>query len=270
MENGGVTTDLVMCSTCSGFVYMKERTSVPKPDEEVVEVVREAEKMRDLLRAVLLHGPLQEMEPAEATKKQWQVLRRRRRIMMETKRCPTCSGSIMVETKSCPIWEEGKSCPTWKEGIEFMPVVRKRKKIATQDEEIVAELKRLMEESSGLKEKKAKSEDKEGSGSKKKAKRSSEMVQPKVEENSESAVGNRKTKMVTRRMDKDIDVLPPLRRSLFYDKYHTNIRIVDTYDAHVAAETLFIQCLQCHYRIKGYAEYQEEVTDDEGEDHKLV
>ncbi|KAF8726887.1 hypothetical protein HU200_019367 [Digitaria exilis] len=230
---------------------MKERTSVPKPDEEVVEVVREAEKMRDLLRAVLLHGPLQEMEPAEATKKQWQ---------------------------------EGK-------------------KIATRDDEIVAELKRSREESSGLKEKKAKSEDKEGSGSKKKAKRSSEMegsgskeakmfyseeanmqltrldaleileqppVKPKVEENSESAVGNRKTKMVTRRMDKDIDGLPPLRRPLFYDKYHTNIRIVDTYNAHVAAETLFIQCLQCHYRIKGYAEYQEEVTDDEGEDHKLV
>lgn len=91
----------------------------------------------------------------------------------------------LVETKSCPIWEEGKSCPTWKEGIEFMPILRslvgkERKKIATQDEAIVAgsllansrsELKRSREEgkrfSSGLKEKKARS--------KKKAKRSSEV-----------------------------------------------------------------------------------------------
>lgn len=96
-------------------------------------------------------------------------------------------------------------------------------------------------------------------------------VKPKVEENSESAVGNRKTKMVTRRMDKEsIHYLLPPRRPLFYDKYHVTKRIVDTYNAHVGVDNLFIQCLQCHYRIKGYAEYQEEVTDDEGEDHKLV
>jgi len=36
-----------------------------------VEVVTEAEKMRDLMQVVLLHGPFQEKEPAEATKKQW-------------------------------------------------------------------------------------------------------------------------------------------------------------------------------------------------------
>ena len=54
-----------MCSTCSGFVLRRRHRA------EVVEVVKEAEKMRDLMQAVLLHGPFQEKEPAEATKKQW-------------------------------------------------------------------------------------------------------------------------------------------------------------------------------------------------------
>ena len=77
-----------MCSTCSSFVMRKERIAIPDPDEEVVEVVTEAEKMRDLMQAVLLHGPFQEKEPAEATKKQWQVLRRRRMIMMGDQEVP--------------------------------------------------------------------------------------------------------------------------------------------------------------------------------------
>ena len=169
-------TEWVMCSTCSGFVFRKRRTS------EVVEVVKEAKKMWDLMNAVLLHGPLQEREPAEATKEQWTVLQKGRMIMMETKKCPTCSGSLL------------EACPTssMEEGSEFMAVLpseggMERKKIATEDEAMVADarseqkLKQSREEgkrsSSGLEEKKkAKSEDKEGSGSKrKKAKRSSEV-----------------------------------------------------------------------------------------------
>jgi len=97
----GFPVELVMCSTCSGFVIRKEPTAIPDPDEEVMEVLREAEKMRDLMKAVLLHGPLQEKEPAEATKKQWQVLRRRRMIMMETKRCPACSRSLLEMCPTC-------------------------------------------------------------------------------------------------------------------------------------------------------------------------
>jgi len=59
MENGGemmrgFASELVMCSTYSGFVMRKERTAIPDPDEEVV---TEAEKMRDLMQVVLLHGP---------------------------------------------------------------------------------------------------------------------------------------------------------------------------------------------------------------------
>jgi len=62
MENGGemmqgFASELVMCSTCSSFVMRKERIAIPDPDEEVVEVVTEAEKMRDLMQVVLLHGP---------------------------------------------------------------------------------------------------------------------------------------------------------------------------------------------------------------------
>jgi hypothetical protein len=153
-------------------VFRKRRTA------EVVEVVKEVEKMRDLMKAVLEHGPLQEIEPAEATKEQWKVLQRRRRIMMETKKCPTCSGSPPTSSRE--------------EGSELMAVLpsqggMERKKIATEDEAMVADarweqkLKQSREEgkrsSSRLKEKKkAKSEDKDGSGSKKKkAKRSSEV-----------------------------------------------------------------------------------------------
>ena len=91
--------------------------------------------------------------------------------MMETKKCPSCSGSLL---EACPTssMEEGEM---------------ERKKIVTEDEAMVADarseqkLKQSREEgkrsSSGLEEKKkAKSEDKEGSGSKKKkAKRSSEV-----------------------------------------------------------------------------------------------
>jgi predicted secreted protein len=147
MENGGGTmrrlaaTEWVMCSTCSGFVFRKRRTA------EVVEVVKEVEKMRDLMKAVLEHGPLQEIEPAEATKEQWKVLQRRRRIMMETKKCPTCSGSPPTSSRE--------------EGSELMAVLpsqgrMERKKIATEDEAVVADarseqkLKQSREEGSEL------------------------------------------------------------------------------------------------------------------------
>ena len=202
----GFPVELVMCSTCSGFVIRKEPTAIPDPNEEVVEVLREAEKMRDLMKAVLLHGPLQEKEPAEATKKQWQVLRRRRMIMMETKRCPACSRSLIdmcptcsrrlsekpgpdEEDKAAGSKEKKKS--SREEGSELMAVLpsqggKESKKIATEDEAMVANArsvkttKRSREEgkrsSSGLKKKKkAKSEDKEGSGSMIKAMRSSEV-----------------------------------------------------------------------------------------------
>jgi hypothetical protein len=33
---------------------------------------------------------------------------------------------------------------------------------------------------------------------------------------------------------------------------------------------VFLEYLQCHSSIKGYAEVQLEATDDEGDDHKLV
>ncbi|XP_072147025.1 uncharacterized protein [Setaria viridis] len=376
MENGGGTmrrlpdTGLVMCSTCSGFLLRMKRTSVPKPDEEVLEVVTGAEKMRALMKAVLLHGPLQEIEPAEATKEQWKVLQRRRRIMMETKKCPTCSGSLL---EACPTCfrsllqkpgpdEEDKAMvadpgskagskekmSSREEGSEFMAVLpsqgrKERMKIATEDEAMVADarseqkLKRSREEgkrsSSGLKEKKkAKSEDKEGSGSKKKAKRSSEMEgsgskeakmkgsgleeEAKIEfivksvggdrktkmeikrmlkkafeilnelpvksqseeakmEDSESAVGNRKTKMVTYRVDKKtIDFLknhPPLKPPpIGACEPELRQRFIDITAPYVEVERVLLEYLQCHYSIKGYAEVQLEVTDDEGDDHKLV
>nr|XP_034570851.1 uncharacterized protein LOC117835610 [Setaria viridis] len=143
-----------------------------------------------------------EIEPAEATKEQWKVLQRRRRIMMETKKCPTCSGSLLEkpgpdEEDKAMVADPGSKAgskekmSSREEGSEFMAVLpsqggKERMKIATEDEAMVADarseqkLKRSREEgkrsSSGLKEKKkAKSEDKEGSGSKKKAKRSSEV-----------------------------------------------------------------------------------------------
>ena len=200
MENGGerrrgFASDLVMCSTCSGFVIRKRPTAIPDPDEEVVEVVTEAEKMRDLMKAVLLHGPLQEKEPAEATKKQWQVLRRRRMIMMETKRCPACSRSLIdmcptcsrrlsekpgpdEEDKAAGSKEKKKS--SREEGSELMAVLpsqggKECKKITMEDEAMVVnarsvkKTKRSREEgkrsSSGLKKKAAKSEDKKGNRS---------------------------------------------------------------------------------------------------------
>ena len=102
--------------------------------------------------------------------------------MMQTKKCPTCSGSLL------------EACPTssMEEGSVFMAVLpseggMERKKIATEDEAMVANArsvkksKRSREEgkrssSGSKKKKKARSEDKEGSGSKKKkAKRSSKL-----------------------------------------------------------------------------------------------
>ena len=191
----GFPVELVMCSTCSGFVIRKEPTAIPDPNEEVVEVLREAEKMRDLMKAVLLHGPLQEKEPAEATKKQWQVLRRRRMIMMETKRCPACSRSLLEMCPTCSRKlseklgpdEEDKAAgsnekkkSSREEGSELMAVLpsqggKECKKIAMEDEAMVVnarsvkKTKRSREEgkrsSSGLKKKKAKSEDKKGNRS---------------------------------------------------------------------------------------------------------
>jgi hypothetical protein len=93
-----------MCSTCSGFISRRWRIAIPNPQEEVV---TKAEKMRDLMKVVLLHGPLQEIEPAEAMKEQWKVLQKRRMIMMETKKCPTSSGSLLLESCSISSREEG-------------------------------------------------------------------------------------------------------------------------------------------------------------------
>ena len=190
VEDGeGKTMEVVMCSTCSGFLVRKKRIAMD-PDEEVLEVVKEAEKMRDLMQAVLQHGPFQEKEPAEATKEQWQVLRRRRMIMMETKRCPACSHSLLNMCAACSrSLEEDKAAgskekkkKSSREEVSQSLGGKERKKIATEDEAMVAKKsKRSREEgkrsSSGLKKKKkkAKSEDKEGSGSEKKAKRSSEV-----------------------------------------------------------------------------------------------
>ncbi|CAD6337923.1 unnamed protein product [Miscanthus lutarioriparius] len=330
MENGGGTmrrfpaTEWVMCSTCSGFVRRRGHRA------EVVEVVKEAKKMWDLMKAVLLHGPLQEREPAEATKEQWTVLQKGRMIMMETKKCPTCSGSLL------------EACPTssMEEGSEFMAVLPseggvERKKIAMEDEAMVADarseqkLKQSREEgkrsSSGLEEKKAKSEDKEGSGSKKKkAKRSSEMdgsgskeakmngselkEEAKIEDTIksdgvdrktkmeifrykkafkslidqppvkfqwevESAVGNRKTKMVTQRLDKkSIHIFKnqPPPKPLIDNSLYVNQRMIDIITAHDEVDRVLLEYLQCHSSIKGYAEVQLEVTDGEGDDHKLV
>ncbi|CAD6341123.1 unnamed protein product [Miscanthus lutarioriparius] len=390
-------TEWVMCSTCSGFVFRKRRTS------EVVEVVKEAEKMRDLMKAVLRHGPLQEIEPAEATKKQWQDLQTRRRIMMETKRCPTCSGSLLEVCPTCchsllqkpgpdeedkamvadpgskaglkekkkRSREEGSVDPGSKaglkekkkrsreEGSELMAVLpsqggNQRKKIATEDEAMVADArseqksKRSREEgktsSSGLKErKKAKNggqwikgggedggqriegggedggqrirdggqrikgggEDGgqriEGGGQdrghhqidygnrktkmeiRRLLKKTVEILnqppvkpQPKEEakmEDSESAVRNRKTKMVTKRLDKkSIDILmnQPPPKPVIYNTLYVNQHMIDMITAHDEVDCVFLEYLQCHSFIKGYAEYQVEVTDDEDDDHKLV
>lgn len=365
MENGGRTkrrlpvVEMVMCSTCSGFVLRSKRK--PNPDEEVVEVVAEAEKMRDMLRAVLLHGPLQKMEPAEATRKQRQILQRRRRILMETKRCPACSGSplepcptrfrSLLEEKPRPDVEDkammmvadprskAGSKSSREEVSEFMALLRSEdgKEIATEDATSSEhKLKRSKEEgkrsSSGSKEKKkAKGDDKEGSGSsKKKAKRSNEVEgsgskeaemegsgsidevliegivesigggmkakmqvgralkkvieildktpvkiereEPMKEDDIELAGGDRKTKMVTQRLDKScVDLLMnrPRPKPIPYDKYLTNQCAIDAITAMDKVDSLFHGYLQYQSIIKGYAEYQLEVTDGEGYHWKM-
>jgi len=336
MENGGEwkrrLPEMVMCSTCSGFVLRNKRK--PNPDEEVV---AEVEKMRDMLRAVLVHGPLQMVEPAEATRKQRQILQRRRRILVATKRCPACSGSPLepCPTRFCSLLAKKRE-----EVSEFMALLWSDggKEISTEDEAMVAnakssehKLKRSREEgSSGSKEKKkAKGDDKEGSGSsKKKAKRSNEVegsglkeaemegsgygvliegivesvgggMKTKVQvrrvlkkiieildkppvkiereepmkEDIELPGGDRKTKMVTQRLDeKCVDLLKnrPRPKPTPHDKYLTNRRIIDAITAMDKVDRLFHGYLQYQSIIQGYAEYQLEVPGDEGDDWKLA
>ena len=264
MENGGGTmrrlpeAQWVMCSTCSGFVSRMQRTTIPNE-----EVVTEAEKMRNLMKAVLLHGPLQEIEPAEATKEQWKVLKRRRRIMMETNKCPTCSGPLL------------EACPTSsrEEFSEFMAVLlqggKERKKIATEDEAMVADAR------SEHKLKRSKIEDiiKSDRVDRKTKieiwrllKKSMEILnQPPVKsqseeakmEDSESAVGNSKTKMVvTKRLDKNyIDILKnkPPPKPLILETHHMNQRTIDKFTAYDEVDRVLLEYLQCHSIIKGYA-----------------
>ncbi|XP_039799932.1 uncharacterized protein LOC120664695 isoform X1 [Panicum virgatum] len=346
MENGGGTKrrlpEMVMCSTCSGFVLRNKRK--PNPDEEVV---AEAEKMRDMLRAVLLHGPLQMVEPAEATRKQRQILQRRRRILVETKRCPACSGSPLelCPTRFCSLLakkprpdEEDKAMmmvadPRSKAGSkssreevsEFVALLWSDggKEISTEDEAMVADakssehkLKRSREEGSGSSKKKAKrSNEVEGSGSKEAEMEGSGSIdkvliegivesvgggmktkvqvrrvlkkvieildkppvkierEEPIKEDIELPGGDRKTMMVTQRLDeKCIDLLKnrPRPKPIPYDKYLTNRRTIDAITAMDKVDRLFHGYLQYQSIIKGYAEYQLEVPDDEGDDWKLV
>ena len=46
--------------------------------------------------------------------------------------------------------------------------------------------------------------------------------------------------------------------------------MIDIITAHDEVDSVLLEYLQCHSSIKGYAEVQLEVTDDEGDDHKLV
>jgi len=92
-------------------------------------------------------------------------------------------------------------------------------------------------------------------------------------EDSESAVGNRKTKMVTQRLDKkSIHIFKnqPPPKPLIDNSLYVNQRMIDIITAHDEVDRVLLEYLQCHSSIKGYAEVQLEVTDDEGDDHKLV
>ncbi|CAL4910306.1 unnamed protein product [Urochloa decumbens] len=192
MENGGESmrrfpSEIVMCSTCSGFVMRRHTTM--DPYEEVVEVVTEAEKMRKF-RAVCRYGLLQLVEPAEATMEQWRVLRRRR--------LTEGSGSKKAETEDTESREEVKM------------------------------------------------------------------------EVSESAGGNGKTKMVTRRMYKEsIDVLlnlHPLVKPFTFTTSDPLMRgMFARRNAEYEVDCEFQQYLRIQSVLKGYAEYQLEVTDDEDE-----
>lgn len=208
---------MVMCSTCSGFVLRNKRK--PNPDEEVV---AEVEKMRDMLRAVLVHGPLQMVEPAEATRKQRQILQRRRRILVATKRCPACSGSPLepCPTRFCSLLAKKRE-----EVSEFMALLWSDggKEISTEDEAMVAnakssehKLKRSREEGSGSSKKKAKrSNEVEGSGSKEAEMEGSGSIdEVLIEGIVESVGGGMKTKVPVRRvLKKIIEILdkPPVK-----------------------------------------------------------
>lgn len=91
-------------------------------------------------------------------------------------------------------------------------------------------------------------------------------------EDSESAVGNRKTKMVTKRLDKkSIDIFSqPPPKPLIHNSPYMNRHMIDIITARDEVDRVFLEYLKCHSSIKGYAEVQLEVTDDEGDDHKLV
>jgi len=107
----------------------------------------------------------------------------------------------------------------------------------------------------------------EGSGSKEEAKM-------KV---SESAGGNGKTKMVTRRLDKmSIDIIlkdhPPFK-PFTYTTHNPFIQCMFASDiAQYEVDCEFHEYLRRQSIIRGYAEYQLEVTHDEklANDHKLV
>ncbi|KAG2640516.1 hypothetical protein PVAP13_2KG097600 [Panicum virgatum] len=94
-----------------------------------------------------------------------------------------------------------------------------------------------------------------------------------IKEDIELPGGDRKTMMVTQRLDeKCIDLLKnrPRPKPIPYDKYLTNRRTIDAITAMDKVDRLFHGYLQYQSIIKGYAEYQLEVPDDEGDDWKLA
>uniref|UniRef100_A0A0D9WQJ5 RING-type E3 ubiquitin transferase n=2 Tax=Leersia perrieri TaxID=77586 RepID=A0A0D9WQJ5_9ORYZ len=84
-----------------------------------------------------------------------------------------------------------------------------------------------------------------------------------------SVGGDRKSKMVTKMLDKkSIDFIknqPPLKPPL-RNSYFTYQHMVDIITPYVEVDRVLLEYLQYHYSINGYAEVQLEVTDDEGSD----
>ena len=90
-----------------------------------------------------------------------------------------------------------------------------------------------------------------------------------MKEDIELPGGDRKTKMVTQRLDeKCVDLLKnrPRPKPTPHDKYLTNRRIIDAITAMDKVDRLFHGYLQYQSIIKRYAEYQLEVPDDEGDE----
>jgi hypothetical protein len=241
-----------------------------------VEMLMDAKKMH----AAVLDEEV--MEPDAATKNQLEILLMMRRMMMEHKRCPTCHRSVSDTPEPQP-YKEDKAMGADAGSKKMVEMVAGDKTMAVDAGSNKKKNKRPMEEGKNKKNKRSK---KEGKNKNKRlmeelrgwekwkmaASEGEAMVvdlgsREDSDEYSMGRTGKRRTKMVTCRLSKEfvqeyIRTHPRVRPFAHSTSSHIQ-RLFAHHIAEYEVKCELHASWQSQCDIKGYVEYQEEVTNDE-------